>query len=137
VMKREILQSDRPRGPESTAEVVSCAFPSSELTERARSALAYYEAEVEFYEHASHRNFLKHRRLKTASILFGFFAPIFILAPVPPYVDPSWWKVVQALPAAIAAVSTTIAGEFNYRDDFARQAHTVNALRSEHAAFMA
>lgn len=91
---------------------------------RRKVAIERCNDQIQWYEkHASRTSFL-YRLFQTCAIVFGGLTPILILWGEVP-------KPIQALPAALAAVSAGLVGIFQWQQDWARFSDTAEALKSE------
>lgn len=91
-------------------------------------ALAQCQQHIDWYCRAKDRQRIAYQSFQAAVIVLSGLTPILIL-----WTDLS--EVVQALPAALAAIAAGLLGIFQWRANYVRFAYVCEALKSEKLKF--
>jgi hypothetical protein len=95
---------------------------------RFEKALEYCVNNIRWYEDHAGRARLLHRTFQSAVVVLAGLSPILVLwSDIP--------GVVQALPAALAAIVAGISGFWRWQENWIRFSHTAETLKGERIAF--
>jgi hypothetical protein len=101
---------------------------AGEKDTRREFALRRVDEQIEWYETHSARQWWAFTVFQTAAVVLGGLTPVLILWSELP-------KAVQALPAALAAISAGLVGIFRWPHNKTRYSFTAEALKSERVKF--
>jgi hypothetical protein len=104
-----------------------------DMAEARRVALEYWQTQYEFY--VKHARRQKHLFFvsQTLTVVLAALTPVLILGASEATVIPGW---IQALPAALAAVTAGLSGTFRWQRNWAVFSESTQLLKSEYVKFM-
>ena len=117
-----------------TREAAAPPPPHEHTPEQHEAALARCDGMIAWYEQHVVQSRRWYRLFSTATIVLSGLTPILILWPQPP--GAAVHPLIQAAPAALAALFATLVANYRWREDWIRYAVAGETLRSEKTKFL-